>query len=145
MEGLLWQSQLITICPEEWYLNIRLNTFSAGVCRQRCFAWFLGEFRVFQHHTPLPCRPYQRWQGSDTPYPSRNRNELWTNFSCSKRNICVLPQQKCSAIARLSGWVLEFFKRNPQNIFVKRKSYINRIMFEVIIILLNNRRWWQIN
>ena len=34
-------------------LNIRLHTFSAGGCRQWFFAWFLGEFRVFQHHTPL--------------------------------------------------------------------------------------------
>ena len=34
-------------------LNIRLKTFSAGGCRQWCFAWFLVEFRVFQHHTPL--------------------------------------------------------------------------------------------
>ena len=34
-------------------LNIRLSTISAWECRQWCFAWFLGEFQVFQHHTPL--------------------------------------------------------------------------------------------
>ena len=53
-------------------LNISFNTFSTGRCRQWCFAWFLWEFRVFQHHTPLPRRPYQRWSISDTPYRSWN-------------------------------------------------------------------------
>ena len=54
-----------------WTLNIQLNTFSAGGCRQWCFV-SLESFGSSNIILPSPSRSYQRWSVYIMPSSSRN-------------------------------------------------------------------------
>ena len=117
-----------------WLLtsNIRLNTFSARGCRQWYFAWSLGEFRVFQHHTPLPQQTQSEmislWYNLQFTQHRKRKKE--------KLNWLFIYLDDYRPLIRASDWLL----KTTNQIYIYIYIYICMCIYIYIYIYMSRSR-----